>query len=286
MMERELEQWDYDYLLELTKSGTGESDWYEFKSDFVPANDVTATVCALANTRGGFYVLGINDDGEIPGVEANKELAHIFRKKIRADPHIHFLGPKLIPIPNNENVVPVFYIPLSSDRPHLPSIKDERVFWKRINGGKEQMTYLEILMAFHNYEERREKIKLLYVELRSNKTSLQSILESTDSEDPNEYSPSTLEYSMLNTLLVDLYSIIGKDSDLIGDLLNIRFILNAINNESKIFFRKVSIPIGSNVPKIESHKGYVRNQINRVMPLIDRCLYNLENSYGIKNPLS
>jgi hypothetical protein len=181
--------------------------------------------------------------------------------------------------------VPVFHIPLSGDRPHLPANKDERVFWKRINGGREQMTYLEILMAFQNYKERRGKIQLLYAELFSNKTSLQSILQSTDSEDPDVYSPSTLEYNTLNTLLWDLYSIIGKDSRLVSDLLDIRFILNAINNESEIFFRKISIPIGDNAPKIQGHKDYVRNQINRVIPLIDRCLHTLENSYGIRNPL-
>ncbi len=89
----------------------------------------------------------------------------MFRQKIQADPYIHFEGPNLIPCPNSEKVIPVFYITLSNDRPHLPSRKEKRFFWKRTNGGKEQITYLEIHMAFQNYEERREKIKLLYLSL-------------------------------------------------------------------------------------------------------------------------
>jgi predicted HTH transcriptional regulator len=216
------------------------------KKDFPHADGVTDAICSFANTRGGFYILGISDKNfQIEGVEQDPELSHIFRQKIHADPYIHFFGPNLIPLPTSNKVVPVFYIPLSNDRPHLPSRKDRRVFWKRINGGKEQITYLEILMAFQGYEERREKIKLLYVELLSNKFSLQSILDTTNSENQSTYSPSTLEYNTLNTLLSDLYSIIGKNNQLIKDLLAIRFAFNAINNESKMFFREISIPIGA-----------------------------------------
>jgi hypothetical protein len=64
------------------------------------------------------------------------------------------------------------------------------------------MTYLKILMAFRDYEERRGKIKLSYVELLANKLALQDILEATSAEDPSTYYESTL--------LSDLYSIIGK----------------------------------------------------------------------------
>lgn len=209
----------------------------------------------------------------------------MFRQKIQADPYIHFIGPKLIPIPDSEKVVPVFYIPLSNDRPHLPSKKDKRIFWKRINGGKEAMTYLEILMAFQNYEERRGKIKLLYVELLSNKIALQDILEATNAEDSSTYSPSTLEYDALSKLLSDLYSIIGNNTKLIKDLLRIRLICNAINNETSLFFGKMSVPIGSRTPLIKEHNEFLRKQIDQILPIIDSCLVILENNYGVKNPL-
>jgi predicted HTH transcriptional regulator len=61
VMERRMEECDYDYVLELTRSGLGESDWYDFKKDFPPGDSVTDAVCAFANTRGGFYVLGVSD---------------------------------------------------------------------------------------------------------------------------------------------------------------------------------------------------------------------------------
>lgn len=269
-MERELEKWDYNYLLEITNSGVGESDWYDFKSDFPLAEKVTAAVCSFANTRGGFFVLGVSDkDYQILGVDKNPELAHAFRQKIQADPYIHYVGPKLIPIPSSEKVVPVFYIPLSNDRPNLPSKKDQRVFWKRINGGRESMTYLEILMAFQNYEERRGKIKLLYVKLLTNKIALQDILEAAHAEGQSTYSPSTLEYNALSSLLSDLYSIIGNNIKLIKDLLKIRLLCNAINNETSLFFRKMSVPIGDRAPLITDHNVYLRKQI-------DRSFYNFD----------
>ena len=73
------------------------------------------------------------------------------------NPYIYFSEPKIIPIPNSKKVITVFYIPLSKDRPHLPSEKERRFFWKRTNGGKEQMTYLEIRTEFMNYEEKKRK---------------------------------------------------------------------------------------------------------------------------------
>jgi predicted HTH transcriptional regulator len=46
--------------LELTRSGVGESDWYDFKTDFPSPDKVTDAVCSFANTRGGFYILGVS----------------------------------------------------------------------------------------------------------------------------------------------------------------------------------------------------------------------------------
>lgn len=67
-------------------------------------------------------------------------------------------------------------------------------------------------------------------------------------------------------------------------LLDIRFAFNAINNESKMFFRKMSIPIGDRTSIIRSHNDYSRKQINHIMPTVARCLSILEKDYGVQNP--
>src|SRR5215208_6949322 len=71
---------------------------------------------------------------------------------------------KFIEIPHSSKVLAVFHIPLSPERPHIPAQAEQRIFYKRTNAGNEHMTYEEIRMSFH-YEERREKLKLLYTEL-------------------------------------------------------------------------------------------------------------------------
>ncbi len=53
----------------------GESDRLEFKVQVSAAYKVARTIAALANTRGGYLVTGITDDGDIVGVvEPEKEM--------------------------------------------------------------------------------------------------------------------------------------------------------------------------------------------------------------------
>jgi hypothetical protein len=96
----------------------------------------------------------------IEGIQDDKELAHKFGQKIRARsiPTIDFELPKIIPIPNSGKVLAVFHVPLSSERTHMSLCQDQG-FWKRTNKGNDVMTYDEIRMSFHNYEERVEKLK-------------------------------------------------------------------------------------------------------------------------------
>ncbi|HRI28355.1 MAG TPA: ATP-binding protein, partial [Chitinophagales bacterium] len=46
----------------------GESDTLEFKVQIPDAPKAARAICALANTRGGYLVAGIADDGEIVGI--------------------------------------------------------------------------------------------------------------------------------------------------------------------------------------------------------------------------
>lgn len=49
----------------------GESDTLEFKESF--GKEVTITAGAFANSRGGFILIGISDDGKIIGTRVGKE---------------------------------------------------------------------------------------------------------------------------------------------------------------------------------------------------------------------
>jgi hypothetical protein len=122
-------------------------------------------------------------------------------------------------------------------RPHLPLDTNKRIFWKRTNKGNEQMTYEEIRMSFLNYEERREKLKLLYVELLSNKENLEAMkIDATEIN--NFYSLITIESTIIDSMLTDLYTIIDKDQELIKLLFTIRREIRTINNEKKFSLQK------------------------------------------------
>lgn len=66
---------------------------HDFKADIPKGEGLTKDCCALANTKGGFIVLGIRTKDrqiEIMGIENSSELRNRFGKKINAIPTIDF----------------------------------------------------------------------------------------------------------------------------------------------------------------------------------------------------
>lgn len=51
----------------------GETDTVEFKRKFSGYEKIAKEMIALANTRGGYLLVGVDDDGKIVGVESEKE---------------------------------------------------------------------------------------------------------------------------------------------------------------------------------------------------------------------
>ncbi len=168
----QLEDWTIEVVRGLATEGRGETDRYDFKAELQKV-DHTKTCCAFANSRGGFLVFGVRQRGaagwHVEGVPADREFTAKFGKGIRADPTIQYSTSLALPVEGNGGrVVYVVHVPRSPVRPHLPTAKDERYFWKRTNVGCEQMTLEEVRAEFMQYEERRERLKLLVVELATN----------------------------------------------------------------------------------------------------------------------
>ena len=151
MIPRRLMDWTYENIKFMVDENQNESIWHDFKANIPDVIGLTKDCCAFANTEGGFIVLGIKEHRRqfsIEGIESDKELSNKFGQKIQAIPSIDFDQPKIIPIPNSNRVLPVFHIPLSPKKPHVPSVREERRFWKRTNTGNELMEYDEIRRAF------------------------------------------------------------------------------------------------------------------------------------------
>jgi hypothetical protein len=291
LIPKKLEEWTYDRIKVLVENNVNESDIHDFKTDIpdIPEGEgLTKDCCAFANTKGGFIVLGIRGKDrrfEIKGIENSSELRHRFGRKINATPTIDFGLPNIINIPASQKVLAVFYIPVSPERPHIPTPIDKRIFWKRTNTGNEQMTYDEIRMNFRNYEERREKLKLLYLELLSNKEQLEGMKVPEDSIE-GSYSLVSLDSTIIDTLLSDVYSMIAKNSNLVKSLMSLRSENRVINNKIKVFYTQVALPMTNLGQITRKHNEYINGKIEELVPLFQAALANLESDFKIKNPLS
>lgn len=230
-------------------------------------------------------ILGIREIGSrfmIEGIDDDKELAREFGQKIHAIPTIDFDLPKTIPIPSSGKVLTVFHIPLSPERPHMSLCQDQG-FWKRTNKGNDAMTYEEIRMSFHNFEERVEKLKLLYIELLSNFEQLNKM----KVEDPSgsTYSLTTLDSTVINSLLTDLFTIIGRNKRLVRILFTIREQTKIMNNKIRMFYSMIAVPRVNPQEIVKSHNQFINQTASELIPLVVEATNILETDFKLKNPL-
>lgn len=96
----------------------GESLTLEFKVKLPEPEKLAREAIALANTAGGHLLLGVDDNGDIPGIKDPYEAAETFRQAIDK-----FCLPPLeyqwdeIPITPKRSVISI-YIPSSDQKPH------------------------------------------------------------------------------------------------------------------------------------------------------------------------
>ena len=110
------------------------------------------------------------------GVDRSDDLTKEFGDKLNSlspVPYYDFKNPP-IEIPHKDTVLFVVHVPKSADRPHMKS--DVGRFYLRSKCGNKLMTYEEVKESFLRYEERRTKLKLLYIEILSNYVIAQEVL--------------------------------------------------------------------------------------------------------------
>jgi len=288
---RTANEWTIALVENLVGQGYLETDYFDFKAElnsrdpFEPRR-LTNAACAFANTRGGFLVFGVGDldlpkSDRIKGIKADSDLGKDFGDKIgRASPNIYFeFNNPPLPIKGTDRVVFVVHIPQSSERPH---VTPEGIFYYRTNEGNKQMSYEQIRDSFLRYEERRTKIKLLFVELLNLEGEVKGTLVATTQ--PPQYSLVTLDTAVLNSLLPDVYSMIHEDSQLVRDLLSIRRVANIMNTKIRTFHSQMSLPMTGKDQMVIEHNRDIEGRTAVILPLVDRVLKKLEQSYSLKRP--
>ncbi len=163
-------------VLEMIENG--ESLTVEFKRQFTTFEKMAKEIIALANTRGGYILIGVDDDSSICGVESEKEETELFKQCVNqyCVPEIEY-EVEYFEIEHKEVVL--FSIPESKFKPHrlqdyLPhlDINNAKVFIrvrdKSVLASKEM---IKILQAYSegkplkNYEVgKNEKIVFEYLD--------------------------------------------------------------------------------------------------------------------------
>jgi hypothetical protein len=285
-----IEGWTFEIVEQLVDQGYLETDFYDFKAELNSKEPkhlqrLTTTACAFANTKGGFIIFGVKDlaggnrAGRIEGIASESDLAKDFGDKIRkASPKIlfEFSNPP-IKIRNSSKVLFVVQIPISANRPHA---NGEGAFYYRTNEGNEMMSYEQIRDGFLRYEERRSKMKLLLVEL----VTLEGDAKATISP-PGRYSLATLDTTVINSILPDVYSMIQDDIMLVKDLIQIRRMVSIMNSKIRELAGIVSHPDAFGFgPLVEIHNKDMESRNDVLLPAIERVVQKIETRYNLKRP--
>jgi hypothetical protein len=186
----------------------------------------------LPTTFGGFIIVGVKDAApdrfEVVGIDPDKELYGHFCSKVKVEPDIDIQPPKVIEIPSGKVVV-VFEIPQSPRRPHLPSVPDRRFFWKRKGSDCTQMTLEEIRYQMNLYEEKREKLSLLLIDLHHKLRAIRN-----DGSVPDgEYTGNLYAFEIIDTVVVEAYALLKTDVNTLGALETIPQQLLLLNAEKQ-----------------------------------------------------
>ena len=284
-MPQTLDGWSLEVIEDLCARGQVEAERHDFKLGLPPAENLTKLCCAFANSQGGFVILGVRERSgyHLPeGTDQDAEVARDFGHKLKAEPSIYFESPRMVRTENSPKVLYVFHVPLSGDRPHYDQVAQK--FWKRTNTGSEPMTLEEIRNQFMNYEERRSLLKLLFIELLENKAVLHSIKRVT----LGRYPLRTLDSSVLDRLLVDLYSVVQNDAELMKLLLAVRRDIRACNAQTQIFFSQMGQTfsgLGAKVEMADEHTEFMRDRADHLIPLLDRAIDILQSRFNLHDPL-
>ncbi len=142
----------------------GEGFELEFKRRISSPEKIARTIISLANTKGGYILFGVDDDGSIIGVESEKSEAELIEVAANdlIDPPI---DPAIEIVPFDGRDVIVCYIPESETKPHYylgenhSEEKDNTRVYIRVND-KTMMASREVVKILQDESPEAPPLKL------------------------------------------------------------------------------------------------------------------------------
>ncbi|MBI3758455.1 MAG: ATP-binding protein [Deltaproteobacteria bacterium] len=286
MLPKTLSDWTYEVIQTLCAAGQTESDRHDFKFNLAALHNATKICCAFANTFGGFIVVGVKDSGprqfEILGIDPDKELYGNLLSKVKADPDIDISPPKTISVPGADKLLYIFEVPQSTRRPHLPSPADQRIFWKRQGSACIQMTLEEIRYQMNTYEEKREKLALLLIDLHNKLRSLED-----QAAMPNaHYNGDMFFFEIIDRVVAEAFAILKADASIFSalDTIKRRFMLLNAEKQKMLAIQALSYGVEFKTARINDYRQTARETLPGVALLTEQIERSLKEKFGIDNP--
>ncbi len=287
MIPTSLSDWTLDAVRDVAASGITENDVFDLKADLQPAEHQRKIVAAFANTRGGYLVLGIDNNRQVIGLQ-NIELPRDFASKLRSgiEPAVDYRVGSPLPL-TRDRFVFVIEVPRSPRVPHAVLLNNSWVFLKRTAGGtNEAMTYEEIRLAFQDTETKRSKLALVSSELEL----IEAIAERTINGIPEEFPPTNLyrwawvtrfPTTLLDSLLGDAFSLLARDRPTWGALAYIRDLVRVTNTLSETLSE---LPFSA-IHGVDPQKQEFQKEIRRnALGLREKCKLAREAIVKILGP--
>lgn len=288
MIPNKLKDWNFGIVRKLIEEGLFETEKFDFKKDIPHKNDnigkerLEKSVCAFANTEGGFLIFGIKDDKSLSvderiiGIDPKRDFPREIGDKImNVEPLIYydFKNPPLH-IPKNEEIIHIIEIPKSTNRPHITSKKE---FYYRTNKGNVPMNYHQIKNSFVYEERRKEKLKLLIGELLKNKEYAKLAIV-PQVEIKKRIALSFLDQNVLQYILIDAENII-EDKKIINKLMFIKEKIRILNEEMRLVQMKWVSGGGISKKKLRIVNEQINKEARLLIQWIDELLEILGNKY-------
>ena len=158
----------------------GENETLEFKRKAAHPEKIVKEFVAFANTKGGELLIGVDDNGTIPGVKFAEEEVYVLNKALAklCKPRLKY-SYQIIPLDEHENKFVVHYeIQESKRKPHY-ALPDEKTRWgkayvrledKSIQASKEVRNIIKLSRRKHGKAfsiGENEKLLLRYLEEKS-----------------------------------------------------------------------------------------------------------------------
>lgn len=115
-------QQQYQQLRKLVANGEGLTLEFKRKASF--PEKIVREMIAFANTKGGILLIGIGDDGSIPGLKHPEDDSHVLKLALKKCKPAIVYTEMFIPVGNGRTVIQ-YEIPESSKKPHA-LVNDQR----------------------------------------------------------------------------------------------------------------------------------------------------------------